>query len=177
MKLISLENLNYALGLISAKFTSQANTFVAALGNKVDKEDGKVLSSNDFTNEAKSKLEDTNIKSAGIENITISEEGLMTVKNIHGDEANKANIDVYAKTANKLATPRSINGVPFDGSENIVINAGGTNDVPCTEGEILGLFTGATPSEDHTDGVGQPSPPEPPSMDDNPHPAGRPSEP
>ena len=177
MKLISLENLNYALGLISAKFTSQANTFVAALGNKVDKEDGKALSSNDFTNEAKSKLEDTNIKSAGIENITISEEGIMTVKNIHGDEANKANVDVYAKTANKLATPRSINGVPFDGSENIVINAGGTNDVPCTEGEILGLFTGATPSEDHTDGVGQPSPPAPPSMDDNPHPAGRPSEP
>jgi hypothetical protein len=177
MKLISLENLNYALGLISAKFTSQANTFVAALANKVDKEDGKVLSSNDFTNDAKSKLEDTNIKSAGIENITISEEGVMTVKNIHGDEANKANIDVYAKIANKLATPRSINGVPFDGSENIVINAGGTNDVPCTEGEILGLFTGATPSEDHADGVGQPSPPEPPSMDDNPHPAGRPSEP
>lgn len=177
MKLISLENLNYALGLISAKFTSQANTFVSALGNKVDKEDGKVLSSNDFTNEAKSKLEDTNIKSAGIENIAISEEGVMTIKNIHGDEANKANVDVYAKTANKLATPRSINGVPFDGSENIVINAGGTNDVPCTEGEILGLFTGATPSEDHTDGVGQPSPPEPPSMDDNPHPAGRPSEP
>lgn len=177
MKLISLENLNYALGLISAKFTSQANTFVAALGNKVDKEDGKALSSNDFTNEAKSKLEDTNIKSAGIENITISEEGVMTLKNIHGDEANKANVDVYAKTANKLATPRSINGVPFDGSENIVINAGGTNDVPCTEGEILGLFTGATPSEDHADGVGQPSPPEPPSIDDNPHPAGRPSEP
>lgn len=177
MKLISLENLNYALGLISAKFTSQANTFVAALANKVDKEDGKVLSSNDFSNDAKSKLENIDTKSAGIENITISEEGVMTLKNIHGDEANKANVDVYAKTANKLATPRSINGVPFDGSENIVINAGGTNDVPCTEGEILGLFTGATPSEDHADGVGQPSPPEPPSMDDNPHPAGRPSEP
>lgn len=177
MKLISLENLNYALGLISAKFTSQANTFVAALGNKVDKEDGKALSSNDFSNDAKSKLENVDTKSAGIENITISEEGVMTIKNIHGDEANKANVDVYAKTANKLATPRSINGVPFDGSENIVINAGGTNDVPCTEGEILGLFTGATPSEDHTDGVGQPSPPAPPSMDDNPHPAGRPSEP
>lgn len=177
MKLISLENLNYALGLISAKFTSQANTFVAALANKVDKEDGKVLSSNDFSNDAKSKLENVDTKSAGIENITISEEGVMTLKNIHGDEANKANVDVYAKTANKLATPRSINGVLFDGSENIVINAGGTNDIPCTEGEILGLFTGATPSEDHADGVGQPSPPEPPSMDDNPHPAGLPSEP
>ena len=162
MKLISLENLNYALGLISAKFTSQANTFVAALGNKVDKEDGKALSSNDFTNEAKSKLEDTNIKSAGIENITISEEGVMTVKNIHGDEANKANIDVYAKTANKLATPRSINGVPFDGSENIVINAGGTNDVPCTEGEIIELFT-TTPASNE-DNSSHPSPYEPPHL-------------
>lgn len=162
MKLISLENLNYALGLISAKFTSQANTFVSALGNKVDKEDGKALSSNDFTNEAKSKLEDTNIKSAGIENITISEEGVMTVKNIHGDEANKANIDVYAKIANKLATPRSINGVPFDGSENIVINAGGTNDVPCTEGEILELFT-TTPASNE-DNSGHPSPYEPPHL-------------
>lgn len=162
MKLISLENLNYALGLISAKFTSQANTFVAALGNKVDKEDGKALSSNDFTNDAKSKLEDTNIKSAGIENITISEEGVMTVKNIHGDEANKVNIDVYAKIANKLATPRSINGVPFDGSENIVINAGGTNDVPCTEGEILELFT-TTPASNE-DNSSHPSPYEPPHL-------------
>lgn len=162
MKLISLENLNYALGLISAKFTSQANTFVAALGNKVDKEDGKALSSNDFTNEAKSKLEDTNIKSAGIENITISEEGVMTVKNIHGDEANKANIDVYAKIANKLATPRSINGVPFDGSENIVINAGGTNDVPCTTGEIIELFT-TTPASNE-DNSSHPSPYEPPHL-------------
>lgn len=162
MKLISLENLNYALGLISAKFTSQANTFVAALANKVDKEDGKALSSNDFTNEAKSKLEDTNIKSAGIENISISEEGVMTVKNIHGDEANKANIDVYAKIANKLATPRSINGVPFDGSENIVINAGGTNDVPCTEGEILELFT-TTPASNE-DNSSHPSPYEPPHL-------------
>jgi hypothetical protein len=162
MKLISLENLNYALGLISAKFTSQANTFVAALGNKVDKEDGKALSSNDFTNDAKSKLEDVDTKSVGIENIAISEEGVMTVKNIHGDEANKANIDVYAKIANKLATPRSINGVPFDGSENITINAGGTNDVPCTEGEILELFT--TTSASNEDNSSHPSPYEPPHL-------------
>lgn len=162
MKLISLENLNYALGLISAKFTSQANTFVSALGNKVDKEDGKALSSNDFTNDAKSKLEDVDTKSVGIENIAISEEGVMTVKNIHGDEANKANVDVYAKTANKLATPRSINGVPFDGSENITINAGGTNDVPCIEGEILELFT-TTPASNE-DNSSHPSPYDPPHL-------------
>lgn len=163
MKLISLENLNYALGLISAKFTSQANTFVSALGNKVDKEDGKVLSSNDFSNDAKSKLENVDTKSAGIENITISEEGVMTLKNIHGDEANKTNVDVYAKTANKLATPRSINGVPFDGSENITINAGGTNDVPCTEGEILELFT-TTTSASNEYNSSHPSPYEPPHL-------------
>lgn len=146
MKLISLENLKYALGLVNTRIHTQWVTFTTLLGTKVDVVEGKGLSTNDFTNDYKNKLEDVDIKSAGIENISISEEGVMTVKNIHGDEANKANIDVYAKIAHKLATPRSINGVPFDGSENIVINAGGTNDVPCTEGEIQELFGTASPS-------------------------------
>lgn len=145
MKIITLENLKYALGLVNTRIHTQWVTFTTLLGKKVDAVEGKGLTTNDFTDDYKNKLEDVNTKSAGIENITISEEGVMTVKNIHGDEANKANIDVYAKIANKLATPRSINGVPFDGSENIVINAGGTNDVPCTEGEIQELF-GVSPS-------------------------------
>lgn len=149
MKLISLENLKYALGLVNTRIHTQWVTFTTLLGTKVDVVEGKGLSTNDFTNDYKNKLEDVDIKSAGIENISISEEGVMTVKNIHGDEANKANIDVYAKIAHKLATPRSINGVPFDGSENIVINAGGTNDVPCTEGEIQELFgTASRPSSE-----------------------------
>lgn len=146
MKIITLENLKYALGLVNTRIHTQWVTFTTLLGKKVDAVEGKGLTTNDFTDDYKNKLEDVNTKSAGIENISISEEGVMTVKNIHGDEANKANIDVYAKIANKLATPRSINGVPFDGSENIVINAGGTNDVPCTEGEIKELFGTASPS-------------------------------
>ena len=146
MKLISLENLKYALGLVNTRIHTQWVTFTTLLGTKVDVVEGKGLTTNDFTNDYKNKLEDVDIKSAGIENISISEEGVMTVKNIHGDEANKANIDVYAKIAHKLATPRSINGVPFDGSENIVINAGGTNDVPCTEVEIKELFGNVSPS-------------------------------
>lgn len=164
MKIITLDNLKYALGMVNTRIHTQWVTFTTLLGKKVDVVEGKGLTTNDFTNDYKNKLEDVDIKSAGIENITISEEGVMTIKNIHGDEANKANIDVYAKIANKLATPRSINGVPFDGSENIVINAGGTNDTPCTEGEILGLFTGAASSEDHEAYNAQPSPYEPPHL-------------
>lgn len=146
MKIITLENLKYALGLVNTRIHTQWVTFTTLLGKKVDAVEGKGLTTNDFTDDYKNKLEDVNTKSAGIENISISEEGVMTIKNIHGDEANKANVDVYAKIAHKLATPRSINGVPFDGSENIVINAGGTNDVPCTEGEIKELFGNASPS-------------------------------
>lgn len=148
MKIITLENLKYALGLVNTRIHTQWVTFTTLLGKKVDAVEGKGLTTNDFTDDYKNKLEDVNTKSAGIENISISEEGVMTIKNIHGDEANKANVDVYAKIAHKLATPRSINGVPFDGSENIVINAGGTNDVPCTEGEIKELFD--TSHEMHT---------------------------
>jgi hypothetical protein len=150
MKIITLENLKYALGLVNTRIHTQWVTFTTLLGKKVDAVEGKGLTTNDFTDDYKNKLEDVNTKSAGIENIAISEEGVMTIKNIHGDEANKANIDVYAKIAHKLATPRSINGVPFDGSENIVINAGGTNDVPCTEGEIQELFGNASPSSSNS---------------------------
>lgn len=150
MKIITLENLKYALGLVNTRIHTQWVTFTTLLGKKVDAVEGKGLTTNDFTDDYKNKLEDVNTKSAGIENITISEEGVMTVKNIHGDEANKANVDVYAKIAHKLATPRSINGVPFDGSENIVINAGGTNDVPCTEGEIKELFGTTSPSSSNS---------------------------
>lgn len=150
MKIITLENLKYALGLVNTRIHTQWVTFTTLLGKKVDAVEGKGLTTNDFTDDYKNKLEDVNTKSAGIENISISEEGVMTIKNIHGDEANKANVDVYAKIAHKLATPRSINGVPFDGSENIVINAGGTNDVPCTEGEIQELFGNASPSSSNS---------------------------
>lgn len=145
MKLITLDNLNFALGLVANRIHAKWTTLTNQLSGKVDKVEGKQLSTNDFSNEAKQTLEDVEKKSVGIENISINEDGVMTVKNIHGDEANKASVEVHAVTAVKLKTARSINGVPFDGSENIVINSGGTNDIAAEESEIKDLFT-STPS-------------------------------
>ena len=140
MKLITLDNLNFALGLVANRIHAKWTTLTTQLNGKVDKVEGKQLSTNDFSSEAKQTLEDVEKKSVGIENISINEDGVMTVKNIHGDEANKASVEVHAVAAAKLKTARSINGVPFDGSENIVINSGGTNDIAAEESEIKDLF-------------------------------------
>lgn len=153
MKLITLDNLNFALGLVANRIQAKVSTLTNQLGSKVDKVEGKQLSTNDFSNESKQTLEDVEKKSVGIENISINEDGVMTVKNIHGDEANKASVEVHAVAAAKLKTARSINGVPFDGSENIVINSGGTNDIAAEESEIKDLFTStetASHVEDHS---------------------------
>lgn len=153
MKLITLDNLNFALGLVANRIHAKWTTLTNQLSGKVDKVEGKQLSTNDFSNEAKQTLEDVEKKSVGIENISINEDGVMTVKNIHGDEANKASVEVHAVAAAKLRTARSINGVPFDGSENIVINSGGTNDIAAEESEIKDLFTStetASHEEDHS---------------------------
>lgn len=144
MKLITLENLNYALGLVSNKFTQAASDLTNGLAGKVDKVTGKDLSSNDYTTEDKTKLSDLDTKTASLEHFEISEDGNMTVKNMHGDEANKVNIPVYSAATVKLKTPRTINGIAFDGSADITIpTGGGTNDVPSTEAEIKSLFTEA----------------------------------
>lgn len=153
MKLITLDNLNFALGLVANRIQAKVSTIANQLGSKVDKVEGKQLSTNDFSNDSKQTLEDVEKKSVGIENISINEDGVMTVKNIHGDEANKASVEVHAVAAAKLKTARSINGVPFDGSENIVINSGGTNDIAAEESEIKGLFAStetASNEEDHS---------------------------
>lgn len=151
MKLITLDNLNFALGLVANRIHTQWTTFTNLLNGKVDKVEGKQLSTNDFSNDSKQTLEDVEKKSVGIDNISINDDGVMTVKNIHGDEANKATVEVHAVAAGKLKTPRSINGVPFDGSENIVINAGGTSDIAADESEIRDLFTtNETHSNDET---------------------------
>lgn len=160
MKIITLDNLKYALGLVNTRIHNQWTTFTSLLNGKVDIVEGKGLSTNDFTNDAKAKLEEVDKKSAGIDNITISEAGVMTVKNSHDDESNKATVTVYASAASKLSTARSINGVPFDGTENIVIPGGGTNDTSCTEEDVLSLFAVAAAA----DSSGHPSPPGPPSM-------------
>lgn len=163
MKLITLDNLNFALGLVANRIHTKWTTLTNQLNSKVDKVEGKQLSTNDFSNGSKQTLEDVEKKSVGIENISINEDGVMTVKNIHGDEANKASVEVHAVAAAKLKTARSINGVPFDGSENIVINSGGTSDIAAEESEIRDLFT---TSETHSneDTHSSPSPYSPPSM-------------
>lgn len=163
MKLITLDNLNFALGLVANRIHTQWTTFTNLLNDKVDKVEGKQLSTNDFSNDSKQTLEDVEKKSVGIENISINEDGVMTVKNIHGDEANKASVEVHAVAAAKLKTARSINGVPFDGSENIVINSGGTNDIAAEESEIRDLFT-STETASHEDSRPHgPSPYNPPT--------------
>jgi hypothetical protein len=72
-----------------------------ALDLKVDKVTGKALSTNDYTTAEKTKL------------------AAITGTNT-GDQIN---ISGNAGTATKLATPRNINGIAFDGSENITIAA------------------------------------------------------
>lgn len=49
-----------------------------------------------------------------------------------------------AKTATKLATARTINGVPFDGTQNITIEAGQGTFLPLTGGTVTGDVKVAT---------------------------------
>lgn len=80
---------------------ANAADVTASVATKVDKVTGKVLSTNDYTTAEKTKL------------------AAITGTNT-GDQIN---ITGNAATATKLATPRNINGIAFDGSENITIAA------------------------------------------------------
>ena len=80
---------------------ANATDVSTALDLKVDKVTGKELSTNDYTTAEKTKL------------------AAITGTNT-GDQIN---ITGNAATATKLATPRNINGIAFDGSENITIAA------------------------------------------------------
>lgn len=55
-----------------------------------------------------------------------------------------------ANTATKLATARTINGVPFDGTQNITIEAGQGSFLPLTGGTVTGpiYLPSATPTTD-----------------------------
>ena len=54
------------------------------------------------------------------------------------DASGDANWLGNAKTATKLATARTINGVPFDGTQNITIEAGQGEFLPLTGGTVTG---------------------------------------
>lgn len=95
----------------------------SALGGKVDKADGKDLSSNDFTDTLKSKLE--GIESGAQANAVTSVAGKTgAVVLAKGDVGlgnvdNTADEDKSVASAAALTTPRSIEGVKFDGSANV----------------------------------------------------------
>jgi hypothetical protein len=92
----------------------------SALANKVDKVQGKDLSTNDYTTAEKTKL--------------ASISGTNT-----GDQTN---ISGNAATATKLAFPRTINGISFDGSSDITITA--TANAETLAGTTLnGTITGS----------------------------------
>jgi hypothetical protein len=66
------------------------------------------------------------------------------------DASGVANWLGNAKTATKLATARTINGVPFDGTQNITIEVGQGEFLPLTGGTVTGpiYLPSATPTTD-----------------------------
>lgn len=66
------------------------------------------------------------------------------------DASGVANWLGNAKTATKLAAARTINGVPFDGTQNITIEAGKGTFLPLTGGTVTGpiYLPSATPTTD-----------------------------
>lgn len=80
-----------------------------------------------------------------INSFVISDNGtMMTFSNNHNifanviDASGVANWLGNAKTATKLATARTINGVPFDGTQNITLEAGQGEFLPLTGGTVTG---------------------------------------
>lgn len=68
--------------------------------------------------------------------------GAITAPTFNGDLAGNAS------SATKLATARTINGVPFDGSANITIAAGETGRLPLTGGTLTGRLVGKNSGSD-----------------------------
>lgn len=123
---------------------------LTALGNKVDKVPGKGLSTNDYTNDEKSKL-------AGIEagaqvntvtGVKGDSESTYRVGNINitkaniglGNVDNTADVNKDVRSAETLKTKRTIDGVEFNGSANIVHF--GVSQTAATAGEKLVSCTG-----------------------------------
>lgn len=80
-----------------------------------------------------------------IDSFAITDNGtIMTFSNNNNifakviDASGVANWLGNAKTATKLATARTINGVPFDGTQNITIEAGQGEFLPLTGGTVTG---------------------------------------
>ena len=106
------------------------------VASKVDKVDGKDLSSNDYTTAEKTKLsaitgtntgDQTTItgNAATATNLTGLTTSVATLNNLSGvNSGDQTTITGNAGTATKLASARNINGVAFDGSVDITIPTG-----------------------------------------------------
>ena len=92
-----------------------------------------------------------------LNNFVISDNGTTTAfsnnNNIFATVTNASGVANWlgnAKTATKLAAARTINGVPFDGTQNITIEAGKDTFLPLTGGTVTGpiYLPSATPTTD-----------------------------
>lgn len=83
------------------------------------------------------------LPSTGIEGQTVVVAGVGTYNYINGGWVRALDSIAVAGSATKLATPRTINGVPFDGTANIVIDAGeGGGEPVITPGTTADYFRG-----------------------------------
>jgi hypothetical protein len=105
----------------------------AALEGKADKEAGKGLSQNDYTDAEKAKL--AGIASGAQANAVTSVAGKAGAVVLSKSDVGLGNADNTADaakavlSATKLATARAINGVAFDGTADISITSGGSAEI------------------------------------------------
>lgn len=117
-----------------------------AWNNKVDKEDGKGLSTNDFTNELKEKVErSTHVEyeSANVvdnDNIDqFNDLGTISIDDVeyHIYAPIQTDISGNAETATKLKNPVSLDGISFDGSKDVCRFGICTTDVDVDEKTVF----------------------------------------
>jgi len=107
-------NISFNVNPLESAEISFINGLQEALNNKVDKENGKALSSNDFTNELRTKLEN-------LQEITLpTSYEISFINGLQEALNNKANDDEVVKSV-------TFNGTPYtpDGDGNVTIEAEG----------------------------------------------------
>lgn len=143
------------VGLDQVNNTSDADKPVStatqsALDSKVDKIDGKQLSTNDYTTADQNKVAES-INESAVNTLINTAIGKLTKANVGLDNVdNTADANKEVLSATKLKTSRTLWGRPFDGTANISGNLIDITEVyltdgskyaePCTEDDIKALF-------------------------------------
>ena len=143
------------VGLDQVNNTSDADKPVStatqsALDSKVDKIDGKQLSTNDYTTAEQNKVAES-INESTANTLINTAIGKLTKANVGLDNVdNTADANKEVLSATKLKTSRTLWGRPFDGTANISGNLIDITEVyltdgskyaePCTEDDIKALF-------------------------------------